>query len=65
MVVDVPMANGESQQQIGTAIKLSGHDPAYQFTGAKLGSHSKDILLSLGYSPEEVKAFYKNGVTAG
>lgn len=65
MVVDVQMANGDSQQQVGTPIKLSGHDPDYKFTGSKLGSHSKSILQSLGYSQDEIEAFYESGVTAG
>lgn len=65
MVVDVPMANGESQQQIGTAIKLSNHDPEYKFTGTALGAHSREILSSLGYSEDEIETFYAKGVTAG
>lgn len=65
MLVDVPMANGQSQPQIGTAIKLSNHDPDYKFTGTTLGAHSKEILSNLGYTDAEIEAFYTSGVTAG
>jgi len=65
MLVEVPMANGDSQLQIGTPIKLSNHDPDYKFTGTALGAHSKEVLSDLGYSDAEIEAFYANGVTAG
>lgn len=65
MLIGVPMANGESQQQVGTAIKLSNHEPEYKFTGTALGMHSKEVLGSLGFSESEIEDLYEKGVTAG
>jgi crotonobetainyl-CoA:carnitine CoA-transferase CaiB-like acyl-CoA transferase len=62
MVVDVPRADGTTQQQIGTPIKLSDHTPAYRFVGRALGGDSAEILTQLGYTMEEIKTLEDNGV---
>ncbi|MFT7584753.1 MAG: alpha-methylacyl-CoA racemase [Cellvibrionaceae bacterium] len=65
MLVDVPMRDGTPQQQIGTPIKLSNHEPEYKFTGTALGMHSKEILSELGYTDDEIEAFYSSNMVAG
>ena len=65
MIIELPMSNGENQQQIGSPIKLSGHEPTYAFTGAALGQHSREILAELGYTRPEIEALYAQQVVAG
>jgi alpha-methylacyl-CoA racemase len=65
MVVAVPMADGRSQPQIGSPIKLSNHEPAYPFTGTPLGAHTQQILTTLGYTPSQIEALYAQEVVAG
>ena len=65
MIIELPMSNGESQQQIGSPIKLSDHEPVYAFTGAALGQHSREILAELGYTQPEIEALYAQQVVAG
>lgn len=64
MQVDVPMQDGTPQKQIGTAIKISNHEPAYKFTGVPLGTHTKEVLQSIGYSEDEIEQLNKEKVIA-
>lgn len=65
MIIELPMSDGRSQKQVGSPIKLSEHEPAYKFTGAPLGWHSREILAEIGYTPEEIEALYEQNVVAG
>ena len=62
MLVNVPKEDGSTQQQIGTALKIDGVEPTYQYVGAKMGAHSEEILLQYGYSKEEIEALRVQGV---
>ncbi|MDJ0757674.1 MAG: CaiB/BaiF CoA-transferase family protein [Ardenticatenaceae bacterium] len=62
MIVDVPQSDGTIQPQIGTPIKLSSHQPSYPHTGVSLGSHTKEILVQLGYSETEIENLYEEKV---
>ncbi|KGR78237.1 CaiB/BaiF CoA transferase family protein [Ureibacillus sinduriensis] len=62
MVVDVPLADGRLQKQIGAAIKFDQMEPIYSFAGAKLGEHTQEILISIGYSEEQIKWLNESGV---
>lgn len=62
MVVSVPQANGEHQLQTGSPIKISNYAPRYRHTGTALGAHTKEILVELGYSPEEIAAMNHQGI---
>ncbi len=64
MVAEVPMQD-EAQRQIGSPIKLSGHEPVYKFSGSLLGQHSFEILDELGYTNEEVERLVAKNVVAG
>ncbi len=60
MLVDVPKPDGTMQRQIGTALKIDGVDPNYQFVGAKMGAHTEEILSQYGYSPEQIERLSKD-----
>lgn len=62
MIVEVPEKDGKMQKQIGTAIKFSEVEPTYQFVGTKLGEHTEEILVQLGYSKEQIQHFKEKGV---
>lgn len=56
MVVDVPLplSQGKTVKQLGTAIKLSDCPIEYKHGGYPMGYHTKEILHSLGYSEHEI-----------
>lgn len=56
MVVDValPLSEGKTIKQLGTAIKLSECPVEYKHGGYPLGYHTELILKSLGYTKEEI-----------
>ncbi len=61
MIVEVHTAKGNLIRQIGNPIKFrSGHFFAPQ-AGVSLGYHNKEILISLGYSAEDIRALKNAG----
>lgn len=63
MIVELPMQDA-TQQQIGSPIKLSSHQPNYKFAGSTLGQHSFEILVDTGYTKQEVEALIDSHVVA-
>jgi alpha-methylacyl-CoA racemase len=64
MVVTVPQADGNSQRQIASPIKLTGHTPTYRHTGSAVGTHTAAVLASLGYGEAEIEVMKRDGVVA-
>ena len=64
MIVAVPMQD-KAQQQVGSPIKLSDHEPDYKFSGSALGQHSFEILTEIGYTNREIETLTANNVVAG
>lgn len=62
MLVDVPKLDGTTQRQIGTALKIEGVEPNYQYVGAKMGAHTDEILTKYGYSKQQIEELAKLGV---
>ena len=62
MIVDVPYGNGAMQKQIGSALKFSNAQPTYNYVGVKLGTHTNEILSSLGYEQHDIEALQNKGV---
>lgn len=54
--VEVPLTGGSKVKQLGSPIKLSESPAEYRHGGYPLGYHTEEILKSLGYSEEEIKA---------
>jgi crotonobetainyl-CoA:carnitine CoA-transferase CaiB-like acyl-CoA transferase len=64
MMVELPLQDGKTQTQIGSAIKLSGFKPVYRFPGSRIGEHSREILAEIGYAKSEIEAFFAENVVA-
>jgi crotonobetainyl-CoA:carnitine CoA-transferase CaiB-like acyl-CoA transferase len=64
MVVDLKMPGGGTMKQIATPIMFSETQPEYNKIGESTGTHTREILLKLGYSENEFDEFKKNGVFA-
>jgi crotonobetainyl-CoA:carnitine CoA-transferase CaiB-like acyl-CoA transferase len=47
--------------QLETPIKLSGAPPQFRNFAPRLGEHTEDIMISLGYSKEEIQAMRAAG----
>ncbi|NVM31317.1 MAG: CoA transferase [Candidatus Helarchaeota archaeon] len=61
LIIDVEIPNG-TIKQIGFPIKLSETPATLKFCAPAIGQHNEEILGTLGYSPEEVKALRKKKV---
>lgn len=64
MVVDVPLplTEGKSVKQLGTAIKLSDCPIEYKHGGYPLGYHTNDVLEVLGFTSKEIEEMKKEDV---
>ncbi|MFV0517037.1 MAG: CaiB/BaiF CoA transferase family protein [Aminipila sp.] len=64
MVVDVemPLNNGGKVKQLATAIKLSECPPQYKHGGYPIGFHTKEILIQIGFSHEEIDCMKQQGI---
>lgn len=62
MVVEVGLPDGSKVRQLGSPIKFSETPPEYKNACAPPGIHTKEVLLQLGYSKEEIDEFEKTGM---
>ncbi|MEG0258376.1 MAG: CaiB/BaiF CoA-transferase family protein [Lysinibacillus sp.] len=62
MIVDIPKSDGTTQKQIASPFKFQNTAPVYKHVGAKLGEHNEELLLSLGYSQDEIQHLTKGKV---
>ncbi|WP_206458133.1 CaiB/BaiF CoA transferase family protein [Anaerovorax sp. IOR16] len=64
MVVDVslPIGEGKSIKQLGTAIKLSECPIEYKHGGYPLGHHTNSVLTSLGFTEDEIKEMVQDEI---
>lgn len=60
--VEVPLTEGRVVKQLGCAIKLSECPNQYRHGGYPLGYHTNEILVSLGYSKEDIEVMERDGV---
>lgn len=54
--VDLPLEEGKSVKQMGTAVRLSETPCEYRFAGYPLGYHTREIIESLGLDYEALAA---------
>jgi crotonobetainyl-CoA:carnitine CoA-transferase CaiB-like acyl-CoA transferase len=64
MVVEVPLANGQSVRMPGNPMKLSAAKPRAYTTPPALGQHTQDVLAELGYSAESMEKLRAEGAIA-
>ncbi len=64
MVVDVPMANGDTQKQVGCPITFSATPVQYVLSGGHLGAETDTVMQGLGYDPARIDDLKKRGVLA-
>jgi len=57
-----PHPEGGEVDQVSFPIKFSDVEPVPPGPAPRLGEHTGDILLSVGYSKKEIKEFKKNGI---
>jgi len=62
IVVEVDCADGKTVRQLASPIKFSDTPQEYKKAGVPPGTHTKEVLLELGYSEEEIENFEKTGM---
>jgi crotonobetainyl-CoA:carnitine CoA-transferase CaiB-like acyl-CoA transferase len=62
MVVDLNLPQGGAIRQLGNPIRFSGPRQEYVRPGVPAGTHTKEIVLGLGYSEEEYLALEREGI---
>jgi alpha-methylacyl-CoA racemase len=65
MVVDVEQPGTDGVRLLGVPVKLSRTPGAPAGPGPALGEHTRDVLVGLGYSEEEIAALERAGAVAG
>ena len=64
MIVDVPADNGTYKKQIGNPVKFSLSETDYRHIGVQPGTHSKEILLEIGFTEPELKILFNQGIVS-
>lgn len=62
MVVAVGLPGGGTVKQPGHPIRYSATPPSYGTAGVGSGVHTREVLLGLGYSSDEIDDFEKTGL---
>ncbi len=62
MVVDIQQPSGEKTTTLGVPVKLSETPGSVRTPPVDFGENTISILLELGYSKDQIKAFEENGV---
>ncbi len=62
MVVDLELPEGGSVEQIANPIIFSETRPQYHKIGEVTGTHTREVVMGLGYSAEDFEEFKKIGV---
>jgi alpha-methylacyl-CoA racemase len=62
MVVEFTLPSGEILKQIANPIKFSATKQEYRSIGCPAGTHTREVLLEMGYSDEQINNYKKEGV---
>ena len=65
MVVRIDQPGTDGVSLLGVPVKLSRTPGAPAGPGPALGEHTREVLLGLGYSEEEVGSLIESGAAAG
>jgi alpha-methylacyl-CoA racemase len=62
LIVEVNLPGGGTVKQLGHPIRYSATQPEYRSIGVAAGTHTREILLELGYTRSEIDEFEKTGL---
>jgi len=62
LVVELDVPGGGKVRQLANPIKFSATPPEYGSVGVQAGTHTREVLLELGYSTSEIDQFEERGV---
>jgi len=62
LLVEMDLPDGRTIRQIANPIKFSDNRQEYTTAGVASGTHTKEVLLKLGYSEDDFIEFEKEGV---
>jgi alpha-methylacyl-CoA racemase len=62
MVIQLELPGGGRVRQPAQPIKFSATPPKYGPVGVPAGTHNREVLMELGYDPEEIDAFEQTGL---
>ncbi len=57
MILDIPHPNGGTVKQVGPPMKFSETPLEIRYSSPKLGQHTREVLLELGYSDSDYETF--------
>ncbi|MCK9365275.1 MAG: CoA transferase [Syntrophales bacterium] len=64
MVIETPLPGGKTIKQIGHPIRYSATPPEYGPAGSPAGTHTQEVLSSIGYQEAEIEEFARTGLFA-
>ena len=62
MIVEFVLPSGEKLRQIANPIKFSATKQEYRSLGCPAGTHTREVLLDIGYTEEQISDYEKGGV---
>jgi len=62
MVIEFTLPSGEKLKQIANPIKFSATKQEYRSIGCLAGTHTREALLEMGYTEEQICCYEKEGV---
>ena len=62
MIVEFILPSGEKLQQVANPIKFSATKLEYRSLGCQAGTHTREVLLEIGYTEEQISSYEKEGV---
>jgi crotonobetainyl-CoA:carnitine CoA-transferase CaiB-like acyl-CoA transferase len=62
MIVEFALPSGEKLKQIANPIKFSNTKQEYRSIGCLAGTHTREVLLEIGYTEKQIQDYEKEGV---
>jgi crotonobetainyl-CoA:carnitine CoA-transferase CaiB-like acyl-CoA transferase len=62
MIVEFILPSGKKLKQIANPIKFSATRQEYCSIGCPAGTHTREVLIELGYTEEQINSYEKEGV---